>query len=328
MRRVLTVLLLTPVVLLLAGALLTLVIAWVVEARYPPTGRFVEVEGGRLHYVEAGPPAGEAAGTVVMIHGASSNHADAMLAFRERLAQRYRVIAFDRPGHGWSDRIAGREAGLPARQASILAEGMRKLGLKNAVVVGHSWGGAVAPNLALDHADVTGGLVLLSAVTHPWPGGQITWYYHPATSFIGWLFTNTLTTPLGLLLAKPAVEGVFTPQQAPPDYYEAAKVPLVLRPRVFRANAQDVAGLHAAVTAQAPRYGEIRVPTLVIGGEADRIVWTDLHSRSFAAAVPGAELVVLPGVGHMPQHSHGDLIAARIEALMGRVGQGVAARVP
>jgi pimeloyl-ACP methyl ester carboxylesterase len=251
-----------------------------------------------------------------------------MLAFRERLAQRYRVIAFDRPGHGWSDRIAGREAGLPSRQATILAEGMRKLGLKSAVVVGHSWGGSVAPNLALDHTDVTGGLVLLSAVTHPWPGGAITWYYHPATSLIGWLFTNTITTPLGFLLAKPAIEGVFNPQDAPPNYYEAAKVPMVLRPRVFRANAQDVAGLHAAVTAQAPRYGEIRLPTLVIGGDVDRIVWTDLHSRSFAAAVSGAELVVLPGVGHMPHHSHGDLIAARIEALMARVGRGVAARVP
>jgi len=323
--------LLVPAVLalvLVLGAVFTWAHTRRVERLYPATGRFMEVEGCRLHYIERGPDGAEPLGTIVLLHGATSNLVEAMLGLGSALAPRYRVIAFDRPGHGWSDRIAGREAGLPARQAAILAEGMRKLGLKNAVVVGHSWGGAVAPNLALDHADVTGGLVLLSAVTHPWPGGQITWYYHPATSFIGWLFTNSLTTPLGLLLAKPAVEGVFTPQQAPPDYYEAAKVPLVLRPRVFRANAQDVAGLHAAVTAQAPRYGEIRVPTLVIGGEADRIVWTDLHSRSFAAAVPGAELVVLPGVGHMPQHSHGDLIAARIEALMGRVGQGVAVRVP
>jgi pimeloyl-ACP methyl ester carboxylesterase len=328
MRRVLTIVLLVPVALLAVGAILTFLIAWRIEARYPPVGRFVEVEGGRLHYVEEGPRNGEALGTIVFIHGASSNHADAALAFGTRLTERYRVIAFDRPGHGWSDRIAGREAGLPARQAAILADGMRKLGLRNAVVVGHSWGGSVAPSLALDHADVTGGLVLISAVTHPWPGGQITWYYHPATSFFGWLFTNTITTPLGILLAKPAIEGVFAPQVAPPDYYERAKAPMVLRPRVFRANAQDVAGLHAAVAAQAPRYGEIRVPTVVIGGDADKIVWTNLHSRSFAAAVPGAELVILPGVGHMPHHSHADLIAGKIEAVAARAGQGAMARVP
>jgi len=125
MRRVLTVLLLTPVVLLLAGALLTLVIAWVVEARYPPTGRFVEVEGGRLHYVEAGPPAGEAAGTVVMIHGASSNHADAMLAFRERLA-----LVFLTVGLG----MLGAAGALLADEVRLVRRGAREAGIRPAWV--------------------------------------------------------------------------------------------------------------------------------------------------------------------------------------------------
>ena len=44
------------------------------------------------------------------------------------------------------------------------------------------------------------------------------------------------------------------------------------------------------------------MPAVVIGGDADSVVWTDLHSRSFARDVPGAELVVLPGIGHMPQY--------------------------
>ncbi|HEY8384556.1 MAG TPA: alpha/beta hydrolase [Microvirga sp.] len=317
------------VLVFVMGGVATALIAWRIETRYPPNGRFVDVAGGRLHYVEAGPTSGVPLGTVVLLHGASSNSADSMASFGRRLAERYRVIAFDRPGHGWSDRIAGADAARPQRQAALIAEAMRKLQTGKAIVAGHSWGGSVVPNFALDHPDVTGALMLLSAVTHPWPGGRITWYYHPATSLIGWLFTRTLTTPLGSLLVGPSVAGVFAPQSPPQDYAELARIRLVLRPPVFHANAQDVAGLHDAVTEQSPRYGAIRVPATAIGGDADTIVWTDLHSRSFAREVAGTKLVVLPGVGHMPHYSHADLIIAEIDALAARMATPAAeARAP
>jgi pimeloyl-ACP methyl ester carboxylesterase len=312
---------------LLAGsALLTLLLAWRIEARFPPMGRFLEVAGGRLHYIEAGPEGGKALGTVVLLHGASSNVGDPMLALGQRLAARYRVIAIDRPGHGWSDRIGGREAAKPATQAAVLAEGLRQIGVRNAVVVGHSWGGSVTPNLALDHADVAGAILQLSAVTHPWPGGAISWYYHPSASFLGWLFTRTLATPIGSLLMDVTAVAVFAPQVPPPNYTEAARIPIVLRPPIFQANAQDVAGLHAAVTEQSTRYGDIRVPVTVIGGDEDRIVWTDLHTRSFAREVPGAKLIVLPGVGHMPHHAAPDLVVAEIEELAARVAPAAEVR--
>jgi pimeloyl-ACP methyl ester carboxylesterase len=307
------------------GAAVTALIARRIEARFPPAGRFVAIGGGRLHYVEKGPPAGEARGTVVLIHGASSNGADAMLSLGRRLAERYRVVAIDRPGHGWSDRIGGPEVALPSRQAAILAEGLRAIGVERAVIVGHSWAGAVVPNLALDHPDVAGGIMLVSAVTHPWPGGAISWYYHPATSWFGWLFTRVATTPLGTLMLEPVAATVFAPQVAPSGYAEQAGIPLVLRPASFHANAQDVAGLHQAVTEQCARYGEIRVPATVIGGDADRIVRTDHHSRAFAGEVAGARLVVLPGVGHMPHHTHPDLVAQEIDALADRVARAGAA---
>lgn len=309
---------------LAAGGIATLVITLVIEARFPPTGRFVEVAGGRLHYIEAGPPDGTAQGTVVLLHGASSNAADSMLALGDTLAKRYRVIAFDRPGHGWSDRIAGAEAASPAKQAALLAEALRAMHVESATVVGHSWSGAVVPNLALDHTDVTRAVMILSGVTHPWPGGKISWYYAPATSWIGWLFTRTITTPVGALLMGTMTRAVFAPQVPPPGYTDAARIPVVLRPAVFQANAEDVAGLYAAVAAQSPRYKSIRVPAVVIGGDADHIVWTDLHARSFAREVPGAKLIVLPGIGHMPHHVAKDLVLAEIDRLV-QQGAGVAA---
>ncbi|HEV2557487.1 MAG TPA: alpha/beta hydrolase [Microvirga sp.] len=316
---ILRYLLLTLAFLFAGGALLTVIITWRIEAKYPPIGRFVDVAGGRLHYVEMGPQQGPALGTVVLIHGASSNVGDGIKSLGERLSERHRVIVVDRPGHGWSDPIGGPERAKPARQATAIAEGLRKLGVSRAVVAGHSWGGSVTPHLALDHMDVTGAIVQLSAVTHPWPGGAISWYYHPAASFLGWVFTRTFATPIGSLLVGATVDAVFTPQNSPPHYAEVARIALVLRPPVFQANAQDVAGLHAAVSEQSPRYKDIRIPTTVIGGDADRIVWTDLHARSFAREVPGAKLIVLPGIGHMPHHAAKDLVIAEIEALVAQV---------
>jgi pimeloyl-ACP methyl ester carboxylesterase len=112
----------------------------------------------------------------------------------------------------------------------------------------------------------------------------------------------------------------------PQDYLEAARIPLVLRPSAFEANAQDVAGLYDAVTAQNGRYREIRLPATVIAGDADRIVYTDIHSRSFAREVPGTKLMILPGMGHMPHYAAQDVIVAEIEALAARLGGAIESR--
>ena len=119
------------VLLLVLGGLATAVIAWVVEARYPPAGRSVTVEGGRIAVIEAGPGEGRARrGTVVLLHGASGNAADPMQGIGRKLAgDGFRVVAFDRPGFGYSDRIRGAEAASPAVQGAILAQALEKLGI-------------------------------------------------------------------------------------------------------------------------------------------------------------------------------------------------------
>ncbi|HEX8166750.1 MAG TPA: alpha/beta hydrolase [Beijerinckiaceae bacterium] len=306
--------------LFLCGALATFFITRAIEARYPPAGRFVAVAGGRLHAVETAPQGREPEATVLLLHGASGSSGDPILALGERLARRFRVIAVDRPGSGWSDRVGGAEAASPATQARVIREAMEKLGVGRAIVVGHSWSGALALTLALDHAPMVAGLVLLSPVSHPWPGGGVSWYYGPTTfPVLGRLLTWTLTTPAGLLLMRPTLAAVFAPQQPPPDYLDRSRAPLVLRPKAFRANAEDVAGLYAFVSAQSRRYGAIRTPTVIVSGSADTIVWTSLHSRSLEREIPGARLVVLPGVGHMPHHAAPDLVASEIEALAAEV---------
>jgi len=302
---------------LIAGAVFTAAYARRAERLCPPVGRFIEVEGGRLHYVEKGPP--RPLGTVVLLHGASSNLVESMLGLGVSLASRYRVLAFDRPGHGWSTRGRGLGPAEPARQAAMIAEALRRLDVRNAVIVGHSWSGAVVPHFGLDHRDVAGALLILAGLTHPWPGGTIAWYRRLTDSWLGWLLTRTLGIPITLLLRECALRKTFSPQEAPPDFMRQAFIPLALRPGAFHANGQDFAVMYDAVLRQSPRYGEIRVPVTVIGGDRDEIVWTDLHSRSFARDVAGAELVVLPGIGHMPQYARQDLVLTAIETLAERI---------
>ena len=287
-----------------------------IERSHPPAGRMVEVEGGRLHLVELGPAQAPA---IVLLHGASGNLEDMRFAIGERLAARYRVILIDRPGHGWSDRPHGAADASPARQADLIHQALRNIGVRRAIIVGHSWSGALATAYTLAYPDQVSGLVLLSPVTHPWPGGVAFINHIAAAPVLGPLFVRTFVLPAGYFLLRPGVAAVFSPQTPPPDYAARTAVALILRPSEFRANAQDLVSLKKFVTAQASRYGEIKAPVAIISGDVtDQIVWTDLHSRGSARQMPNATLDVLPGIGHMVHYAAPELIIAAIDRLAAR----------
>ena len=281
-----------------------------IERANPPAGRFVDVDGGRLHIVELGradaPP-------VVLLHGASGNLRDMQFALGDRLAARYRVILVDRPGHGWSDRPNGRGNASPAAQATLIHQVLAALGVTRPVVLGHSWSGALATAYALAYPTETRALILLAPVTHPWPGG-IGWINDVvALPVLGSLIARTLILPSGYFMLKPGVAGVFSPDTPPPDYGARTGVALLLRPNEFIANAQDLAGLKEFVRQQAPRYGELKMPVTIISGDKDPVVYTDIHSRAIVRQVPQAKLTVLPGVGHMVQYVAADDVVRAID---------------
>jgi pimeloyl-ACP methyl ester carboxylesterase len=282
---------------------------------HPPAGRFVEVGGGRLHVVdidERAQPSDDDP-PVVLLHGASGNLEDMRLSLADRLKERHRIILIDRPGHGWSEREA--DDASPARQAAMVAEALERLDIGRAIVVAHSFAGSVATALALEDPGRVAGLVLIAPVLYPWSTG-IAWYYSLAsTPIVGPLFAHTFAVPVGSLLMQPVARTVFAPQQAPADYVERTAIALVLRPENFLANARDVAGLHAFVTRQAPRYASIKAPTVIITGDRDTVVSPDIHARAFAAKVPQSKLIVLEGVGHMPHHVAPDRVVAAIDEM-------------
>ena len=135
--------------------------AWLIERRNPPVGAFAIVNGTRIHYVHVPSPAAPDLPPIVFIHGASANLKDQMLPVRPLLEGRAELLFFDRPGHGWSERGAGQNE-TPFGQARTLAALMDRLGIEQAIIVGHSYGSAAAAAFALAYPDKTRGLVLLA----------------------------------------------------------------------------------------------------------------------------------------------------------------------
>jgi pimeloyl-ACP methyl ester carboxylesterase len=300
--------------LILVG--ITRVGSWLIERRNPPIGSFADITGARLHYVHVPAPDNPDLPPIVFIHGASANLRDQMIPLRPLLEGRAELLFLDRPGHGWSGR--GSDNGTPSAQAASIAGLMDHLGIPDAIVVGHSFGGAIAAAFALEHPERTRGLLFLSAATHPWPGGKTSWYYRLTTvPVIGWLFSETLANPAGVLRITRAATCVFAPNPVPEAYLDDASIALVLRPRAFRANATDVEGLYRHALGAAPRYREITAPTIVISGDYDTVVYEELHSIGLARDIPGAELVWVKNLGHKPDWVARELVVGAIEKVAG-----------
>jgi pimeloyl-ACP methyl ester carboxylesterase len=293
------------------------------QRAFPAQGRMIEVAGANLNVVELGPRDADRP-PIVMLHGASSNLETMRQPLGDLLAENHRVILIDRPGHGWSSR-AREEDSTPAIQGRMIDEALEKLGVPSAIFVVHSWAGALGARLALDYPKRVAGLVMLAPVAYPWRGG-VGWYNRLVTTpLIGPLLAYTITLPLGYFLAEPGARGAFLPQVMPDGFVGDTATPLLLRPREFLANARDLITLKAAVIAQAPRYGEIAVPTVVITGDVDKTVSTDIHSRPFAKAVRHAKLIVLRDVGHMVQNAAPELVVSEIDAMIGKLAPSKAA---
>ena len=293
------------------------------QRAYPAQGRMIEVAGATLNVLDIGPR--DAAGPpIVIIHGASSNLQTMRRPLGDMLALHHRVILIDRPGHGWSTR-ARLEDSTPAIQGRMIDAALETLGIGRAIFVVHSWAGALGALMALDYPQRVAGLVMLAPVAYPWRGG-VGWYNKLVTTpVIGPLLAYTITLPLGYFLVESGARNVFLPQIMPEDFVTSTATPLLLRPREFLANAWDLVALKAAVAEQAPRYGDIKVPVVVIAGDMDKTVSPNIHSRPFVAAVPDAKLIVLPDVGHIVQNAAPERVIGEIDAMIDKIAPSTAA---
>jgi len=281
-----------------------------ITKEHPASGDLIEINGADVHVLRQG----DAGPVVMMIHGASANAREFSWSLAPRLSETHRVLMADRPGHGHSDRPE--DAETLAVQAAQVAGALKALAPgEKAVIVGHSFGGAVSLRLALDHPELVDSLVLLAPVSHDWGGGGEAWYNKYASHpVIGPAFTQ-LVPIVGPTQVRNGITNVFSPKPAPDDYFDKSGVGLLFRPSNFTANAKDVNGLRAELAAQQMRYEEIQVPTVVYSGALDTVISPQLHVGKLKHQVDDLELVKLADGGHMPHHAFGVDIAETIRRL-------------
>jgi pimeloyl-ACP methyl ester carboxylesterase len=283
------------------------------EAAFPPLGQILTVDGLRVHAFVAG-----TGPDLILIHGASGNLRDFTFTLIPQLTDRYRVIAFDRPGLGWSDALPA-AADSPADQAAHLRRASEQLGVTTPIVFGHSYGGAVALAWALDAPD-TKALVLISAASMPWEGSI--WFMH---NVMGNAVGAHTVVPLisafaGMGTVEASINGIFAPETAPEGYIDYIGAALTMRRASLHANSAQVAELKPHIIAQSARYPELTLPIELVHGDTDTIVPLKVHSIPLSQLLPNATLTVLPGVGHAPHQTQQPEVIAAIDRAATRAG--------
>jgi pimeloyl-ACP methyl ester carboxylesterase len=308
------------VLVLAASAAVNYVLAKRAERRNPPQGRFITIDGVRLHYLDRG-----SGPEIVLLHGLGSV-TDEMAAsgIIDPLAADHRVIAIDRPGFGYSGRPRGR-IWTPAAQAALLRQALDALGIQRPVIVGHSWGTMVALEMALRDPDGTAGLVLLAGYYFPTPRLDVALGFWPAVPVIGDVMRYAVSPWLGRL-AKPLLyKLLFAPAPVTQSFAEGVPSELIFRPWHLRSAAAEAALLIPGAAALAGRYRDLRLPTAIFAGPGDRIVDFERHSRRMHEALPRSTLHALPRTGHMVHHNAPEQVASVIREMARATQSGPAA---
>ncbi len=283
--------------ILAVGALMlfNLALSRLIETLVPPQGRFIEVDGSRLHVVDSGEKPGQQQPPILFIHGLMGQLANLSYALAPLFPER-RVVLIDRPGSGYSPAATSQR--LKA-QGDLVAKIIEALNLQKPLVVGHSLGGAVALALALDHSSSLSGLALIAPLTQPVaappkPFGALALHSRPAI----WLGAWTLGPVVTLLSSDTARKTVFAPEPMASDYWNRGGAALSARPAALVAAARDIKDQPRELPVMAARYSSLKVPVAILFGAQDQLLDPKAQGEVFCAQYPKAELTVIDG-GHM-----------------------------
>ncbi|GEP11235.1 alpha/beta fold hydrolase [Methylobacterium gnaphalii] len=277
------------------------------ERRTPPIGAFITVDGVRLHYVERG--RGEA---LVLIHGNGTMIQDFLSSsIVDDLAERFRVIVLDRPGYGYSDRPRG--VWTPRAHATLYQKALRQLGVRQAVVLGHSWGALVAVALALQAPHLVRSLVLASGYYYPTLRADAALASPAAIPIIGDVLRRTVSPIIGRALLPAMIKGMFAPAAIPERFDREFPTDMMLRPLQLRASAEDAAMMTPVTVELQQHYRELELPVAIIAGGGDQIADVGRQSQRLHDELPNSTLIVVPGLGHMIHHLAPERVVEAVE---------------
>jgi pimeloyl-ACP methyl ester carboxylesterase len=308
------------VVIVVAGLIeFSVLAARRIERAVPPQGGFLDLDGERIHVLDkgAGPP-------VVLIHGLSGQMGNFAHSLVDRLSKDFRVVAFDRPGSGYSTRSFRSPAGVRA-QAATLAKAIGAMGLGRPLIVGHSLGGAVALAIVFDHPDRASGLALIAPLTHPTSRPPALFRALALRSAllrrcVAW----TVATPVSLAARSLTTKQVFAPEAPPPDFATAGGGLLGMRPRNVYAASSDLIAVNDDLEDMTRRYVSIRTPVGILYGRDDRLLDWRAQGETMKEKIPALDLEIVDG-GHMLPITAPEVVVRFIRRIAGRAAEAKAA---
>jgi len=282
--------------------------------------KFVTVKGTRLHYIVQG-----TGRPVVLIHG-NPGSAEDWLPVLTPLATRHRVFAFDRPGHGHSQRSKHGDATVEV-QAQLIHEALTQLHVERPIVVGHSWAAALALDYAINYPDDVAGVLVVAPAAYE---------DHEDGSFL----TGMTTVPvigdaanymLAPLLAPSVIRGelkkAFSPDTVPGSYLQKALTEWT-KPGHVRAYAHDDEIFNGSLRRFSPHYNEIKTPLSILAGDSDLIVSGKDNAVRLHDELPSSRLVVLPRTGHEIPYTRPKPVVNEIEGWSESHAAGLNAGAP
>jgi pimeloyl-ACP methyl ester carboxylesterase len=279
----------------------------------PPAGEFLYVNGVRLHYVERGSGA-----PLVLLHGNGSMIQDFESSGLITLAAKnYRVIVFDRPGFGHSDRPRD-VVWTPAAQAELINSALDQLGVSHAIVLGHSWGASVAVALALINPNLVQGLVLASGYYYPTLRLDVAALSGPAV-LVGAVLRHTISPIVSRLMWPLVMAKIFGPRSVPKKF-EGFPKEMALRPSQIRASTGDSALMISEAFYLQDEYAKLKMPVVIIAGDKDRLINIDAQSGRLHRDVSQSRFHRVSETGHMIHQTASDVVMAAINEV-GRIGK-------
>jgi pimeloyl-ACP methyl ester carboxylesterase len=286
----------------------------VTESLYPAEGSFTEVDGWRMHSVQEGQGR-----DVLLIHGAGGSTRDMTFRLLPRLISgrdALRVTAIDRPGHGYTTSLMQELVISPLEQAELLWRFCDVRGIDAPIILGQSFGGAVALAMELLRPGRASSLCLVSAAcTDAIPSSA---QGMEMIMRLDMIRNSALATIASDLFIDMALGKLFSPEPIPEGYAAHFGPKMSLRDHSFHHCMSQVSSLGPTLRRMTPHYARIKTPVEILHGNRDDILNHDKHGAWLSRAIPGARFTSLPGAGHMPHQTRVDDVANAVFRLSRR----------
>ena len=277
--------------------------------RNPPIGEFLNVDDVKLHYIIRGNPN---APPLLMLHGNGTSLQDLVISgLVDAMSEDFRVICFDRPGFGHSSRPRA-TVWSPERQADLFSAALTRLGIKRAIVLGHSLGAIVALAMAARNGERVKGLILVSGYYFPTWRIDVWCASIAAIPLIGDVLRYTIS-PISSWLALPLfAKKTFAPESVPQIVKDEYPRLMLVRPSQLRAVAEDSAFMLPSTARLMMSYRRLKCPTAVIAGQDDQVVRSE-QALELQKTMPHARARLIPEAGHMVHYFATDQILRTAE---------------